>query len=405
MPAPVSSRLTIKGTINMRNIVTGGLLAALVALGLGASANAQPQLVEQWGKNTFTIPACKNIVGLVAHCVSHIVTDSTGKILTGRAPIGGLDPAELRSAYNITQTGSASTIIAIVDAWGYPNAESDLATYRAEWGLPACTTENGCFKKLNEHGRAKNYPPTNSGWDLEQALDLDMASAMCPGCTIYLIEANNATFTHLGKSVSEAAALGAHVISNSYCGTEVQAVKKYETYYNHAGVAVTAANGDDGYGVCAPADMDTVVAVGGTHLTTDNNARGWNETVWSGTGSGCSTVFKKPTWQTDTGCAKRTIGDTSGVADPATGVAVYDAGWHIVGGTSVATPLVGGIFAVNGGTVNAASTIYAAPATDLNDVTTGSNGTCSPAYLCNGEVGYDGPTGMGTPNGIGAYGN
>ena len=217
--------------------------------------------------------------------------------------------------------------------------------------------------------------------------------------------ATNSSFKSLGTAVAEAATLGAHVISNSYCGGESEAVKKFEKYYNHPGVAVTAANGDDGYGVCAPADMTSVVAVGGTYLKTSDNARGWTETVWSGTGSGCSTVFRKPEWQTDTGCTKRTIGDTSADADPASGVAIYDAGWGVVGGTSVATPLVGGIFAVNGGTVNAASTIYAAPAADLNDVTTGSNGTCSPAYLCNGEVGYDAPTGMGTPNGIGAFGN
>jgi subtilase family serine protease len=388
----------------MRKVVTGGLLSALVALGIGASAHAQPPIVEQWGK-TYAVPVCAPVIGMVARCVSHIVTDSTGKVLTGRAPIGGFDPAELRSAYNITQTGSSSTIIAIVDAWGYPNAESDMGTYRSQWGLPACTTQNGCFKKLNEHGRPKNYPATNNGWDTEQALDLDMASAMCPSCTIYLIEANNASFTHLGRAVDEAATLGAHVISNSYCGDEVRGDRKMAHYYDHAGVAITAANGDDGYGLCAPADMPTVIAVGGTHLTTDNNARGWNETVWSGTGSGCSNWFKKPTWQTDSGCAMRTVGDTSAVADPDTGVAIYHGGWGIVGGTSVATPLVGGIFAVNGGTVNAASTIYAAPASDLNDVTTGSNGTCSPAYLCNGEVGYDGPTGMGTPNGIGAFGN
>jgi len=388
----------------MRNILTGGLLAALVALGLAAPANAEPPVLEKWG-NTYSIPVCKPVIGLVARCTAHIVTDSTGKVLTGRAPIGGYDPAQLRSAYNITQTGSASTIIAIVDAYGYPNAEADLGTYRAQWGLPACTTQNGCFKKLNQKGEQGPYPTTNGGWDTEQALDVDMASAMCPGCTIYLVEANTASIRNLGLSVSEAARLGAHVISNSYCGRENKRLLSYKHFYNHNGVAITAANGDAGYGVCSPADMTSVVAVGGTHLTTSNNARGWTETVWSGTGSGCSRVFNKPEWQTDTGCSKRTIGDTSADADPASGVAIYDGSWGIVGGTSVATPLVGGIFAVNGGTVNGASTIYAAPGTDLNDVTTGSNGTCTPAYLCTGEVGYDGPTGMGTPNGIGAYGN
>ena len=388
----------------MRRILSGVLLSAFAAAGFAAAANAEPVIVERSG-NTYHVAVCGKVVGLVARCFAHIVTDASGKALTGRAPIGGYDPAELRSAYNITQTGSASTIIAIVDAYGYPNAESDMGTYRSQWGLPACTTQNGCFKKLNQKGEQKNYPPTNNGWDTEQALDLDMASAMCPGCTIYLVQAKTSSFKNLGKAENEAAKLGAHVISNSYGGNESKAVEKIAPDYDHPGVAITVANGDDGYGVQSPADMPTVIAVGGTYLKTADNARGWTETVWSGTGSGCSKVFSKPEWQTDTGCTKRTIGDTSADADPASGVAIYDAGWGVVGGTSVATPLVGGIFAVNGGTVNAASTIYAAPAADLNDVTTGSNGTCSPAYLCNGEVGYDGPTGMGTPNGIGAFGN
>jgi subtilase family serine protease len=388
----------------MRRILSGVLLSAFAAAGFAAAANAEPVIVERSG-NTYHVAVCGKVVGLVARCFAHIVTDASGKALTGRAPIGGYDPAELRSAYNITQTGSASTIIAIVDAYGYPNAESDMGTYRSQWGLPACTTQNGCFKKLNQKGEQKNYPPTNNGWDTEQALDLDMASAMCPGCTIYLVQAKTSSFKNLGKAENEAAKLGAHVISNSYGGNESKAVAKIAPDYDHPGVAITVANGDDGYGVQSPADMPTVIAVGGTYLKTADNARGWTETVWSGTGSGCSKVFSKPEWQTDTGCTKRTIGDTSADADPASGVAIYDAGWGVVGGTSVATPLVGGIFAVNGGTVNAASTIYAAPAADLNDVTTGSNGTCSPAYLCNGEVGYDGPTGMGTPNGIGAFGN
>ena len=388
----------------MRKAVTGGLLSTFIALGIGARAHAQPPVVEQWGK-TYAIRACGPVVGLAVRCLTHIVTDSTGKILTGREPIGGFDPSQLRSAYNITQTGNASTVIAIVDAYGYPNAESDLAAYRAQWGLPACTTKNGCFKKLNEQGKKKNYPPTNANWDVEQALDVDMASAICPACTIYLIEATSSQYISLALSVDEAARLGAHVISNSYCGVEGAGDRTFAQYYDHAGVAITAANGDDGYGVCSPADIPTVVAVGGTELTTGNNARGWTETVWSGSGSGCSTVFAKPEWQKDTGCSMRTVGDTAAVADPATGVAIYDGGWKIVGGTSAATPLVGSIFALNGGAVNAASTIYAAPGSDLNDVTTGSNGTCTPAYLCTGEVGYDGPTGMGTPNGIGAFGN
>jgi subtilase family serine protease len=388
----------------MRRIIAGALFSALAAFSLAGAAKAEPVVVKKSG-TTFYIAACGKVAGLNARCTADIVSDKNGRVQFGKAPIGGYSPSELLSAYNIpANSGNASTIIAIVDAYGYPNAESDLATYRSQWGLPACTTDNGCFKKLNQKGKTNKYPATNSGWDVEQALDVDMASAMCPACTIYLIEATTASFKNLGTAVDEAAKLGAHVISNSYCGGESKGVTKFAPYYDHSGVAITAANGDDGYGVCAPADMPTVIAVGGTTLKTDSNDRGWNEVVWPGTGSGCSTLFAKPTWQTDKGCKMRTIGDTSADADPNTGVAIYDGGWGVVGGTSVATPLVGGIFGVNGGTVNAASTIYA-DTTALYDVTTGSNGSCAKkyAYLCNGEVGYDAPTGWGTPDGAGAF--
>jgi subtilase family serine protease len=387
----------------MGRILSGGLLSALAVIALSVGAIAHP-VVEKSG-NTYYVSACPPSIGMAAHCTAKIVTDRTGKPLTGHQPIGGYAPASLLSAYNVpANSGSSSTIIAIVDAYGYPNAEADLGMYRSQWGLPPCTTANGCFKKLNQKGQEKKYPATNTGWDTEQALDVDMASAMCPNCTIYLVQAKTSSFKNLGTAVNTAASLGAHVISNSYCGVEGKGVKKFAADYSHAGVAITAATGDDGYaaGVCAPADFNTVVAVGGTTLNTSQNSRGWTETVWSGAGSGCSAFIKKPSWQVDTGCTMRTVGDTAAVANPATGVAVYDAHWEVVGGTSVATPLVGAIFAANGGAVNAASTIYANPS-DLNDVTSGNNGTCSPAYLCTGEVGYDGPTGMGTPNGLGAF--
>ena len=385
----------------MRRIVSVGLLSALAAISFGAGANADPRIVERSG-NTYHVAACGKVFGLVARCFAHLVTDQAGNMLSGKVPIGGYTPAQLRSAYKIDETGSPSTIIAIVDAYGYPNAEADLAAYRSEFGLPPCTTANGCFLKLNQNGAAKNYPGANSGWDTEQALDVDMASAMCIRCKIYLLEASTASFQNLGIAEDAAARLGAHVISNSYGGDESPAVQSFAPYYDHPGVAITVANGDEGYGVEAPADMNTVIAVGGTSLTAADNTRGWTESVWSGSGSGCSTVFARPAWQNKAGCSMRIVGDTAAVADPDTGVAIYDAGWGIVGGTSVATPLVGGIFAVAGGAVNAASTIYANPA-DLFNVTTGSDGSCSPAYLCNGEVGYNAPTGMGTPRGIGAF--
>ncbi|HCI80947.1 MAG TPA: peptidase S8, partial [Ktedonobacter sp.] len=243
-------------------------------------------------------------------------------------------------------------------------------------------------------------------------LDLDMVSAICPNCHILLVEASSASLTNLGAAVNEAAKLGATEISNSYGGGESSSDTSYDTtYYNHPGIAITASAGDSGYGAQYPAASQYVTAVGGTSLTKASNARGWSETVWSGTGSGCSSYDPKPSWQTDSGCSHRTVGDVSAVADPNTGVAVYDSyvyqgasGWLVFGGTSVASPIIASVYALAG---NATSVTYGSYSyshtSSLNDVTSGSNGSCGGTYLCTGEPGYDGPTGNGTPNGTGAF--
>jgi subtilase family serine protease len=268
-------------------------------------------------------------------------------------------------------------VIAIVDAYGYDNAEQDLGTYRSMYGLPACTTANGCFKKVNQSGQQGNYPRQNTGWAQETALDLDMASAMCPSCKILLVEASSNSFANLAAAENTAAQLGAHVISNSY-------------------------------GVQFPASSPHVTAVGGTSLTRTNSGRGWAETVWNGAGSGCSTVYAKPGWQTDALCTMRMEADVSAIADPNTGVAVYGpafgkfSGWLVFGGTSVAAPLVAGVYGVNGGAVNYGSNPYGQTAS-LFDVTSGSNGSCGGTYFCTGVAGYDGPTGLGTPNGASPF--
>src|SRR6185437_8916086 len=181
-----------------------------------------------------------------------IVTDKAGKLLvSAQPPVAGLGPADLRDAYKITTSGNSSTVIAIVDAFGYTNAESDLGVYRSNFGVPACTTANGCFKKLNQNGEQGNYPAQNIGWAQESALDLDMASAMCPSCQIWLVEGNTNSYNDLGTAVKTAASLGAHVISNSYGGGE-GGTQSFEGNYNHAGVAVTASTGDAGFGVQFP---------------------------------------------------------------------------------------------------------------------------------------------------------
>jgi subtilase family serine protease len=235
-------------------------------------------------------------------------------------------------------------------------------------------------------------------------LDLDMASAMCPNCHIILVEATTPTYANLATAENTAAALGAHVISNSYGGSETGSTG-YESAYNHPGIAITVSSGDSGYGVQFPASSPHVIATGGTSLSF---VGGRTETAWSGTGSGCSAVYAKQYWQTDPSCPKRMEADVSAVADPATGVAVYgpasrnNSAWQVYGGTSVAAPLIAGIFGNNGGTVNYASGLYNAMWA-LTDITKGSNGNCGGTYFCTAGPGYDGPTGLGTPNGNSAF--
>lgn len=398
--------------MNLRKL---GAVALTTILGVAGTspASATTQQLERFG-NIFALSVCgKFSMPGTAHCFAKVVTDARGNIkesvvgprLTRNAVPSGYGPSDLRSAYKVTVNGSSGYTIAIVDAYGYPNAEADLATYRSQYGLPACTTANGCFKKVNQSGGTA-YPRTDTGWDQEQALDLDMASAMCPNCKIMLVQATSATFGNLA-SAENYAATRANAVSNSYGGGE-SGSNSYESAYNHSGVAITVSSGDSGYGVQFPASSPHVTAVGGTSLSHASNARGWNEVVWSGAGSGCSAVYAKPTWQTDGNCARRTVADVSAIADPNTGVAVYGpvtsrrSGWMVFGGTSVASPLVAGVYGANGGTVAYGSNPYG-NLSALFDVTSGSNGSCGGSYLCTGAVGYDGPSGLGTPNGTSAF--
>jgi len=380
-------------------------LVLLAALAVASSAGARD--VQRSGA-VYDVAACAHAVGPMARCHARIVTTPGGAIVaSARAPVSGYGPADLRGAYKITANGRKMTIVAAVTAYGYNNAEADLGVYRVHFGLSACTTANGCFKKLNQSGAQGPYPAQNLGWAEEAALDIDMASAMCPNCQIWLIEANSASVADLAASVDTAATLGAHAISNSYGSADSAATKAQEGHYNHPGIAITASAGDSGFGTTEfPASSPHVTAVGGTHLVRDMSARGWAETALAG--GGCTT-YKKPSWQTDTGCAKRTIVDVAAVADPATGVAVYgpvsgtSSGWMVFGGTSVAAPIIAGVYGVNGGTVTYGSNPYAHPLA-LFDIVTGGGGSCTPSYLCNAGPGYDGPTGMGTPDGATAFG-
>ena len=301
-----------------------------------------------------------------------------------------------------------------MDAYDDPNATSDLATYRSDYGLPPC---GGCFEKVNQNGQPSPLPAKagsvmgSAGWDAEESLDTDMVSAICPLCNILLVEANSVSPADMGTANNTAVAMGAKFVSNSWGGFETSSDPANSSlYFNHPGVAVTVAAGGLPYIVTWPASSPYVTSVGGTRLTRTPaaNSRGWTETAWALTGSGCSAREQKPAWQTDTGCPKRTNNDVAAVADMQTGVATYDTysqgGWVEQGGTSAASAIIASVFALRtpvAGTYPS-SYIYQHPSS-LFDVTSGSNGTCSPAYLCTAEIGYDGPTGWGTPDGTAAF--
>ncbi len=326
---------------------------------------------------------------------------------------GGYRPADLRSAYKLPSTTRGTGLrVYIIDAYNDPSAESDLGVYRSRFGLPACTTANGCFRKLNQHGSRSPLPAASYGWSQEISLDLDMVSAICPDCGITLMEAKNDLFGNLMTAAATATDLGAKFVSMSFGGAELKNRTSFDSKaFAASGVVYTAATGDSGYGVQYPASSTRVVAVGGTSLHRAANARGWSETAWSGTGSGCSAHEAKPSWQDGiSSCARRAVADVSAVADPRTGVAVYlttgGSGWAVFGGTSVGAPIIASAYALAGkppATRKPPAVPYAHRG-ELFDVTSGHNGECGGRNLCVAGRGWDGPTGLGTPDGVGAFG-
>ena len=359
------------------------------------------------------------------HATCHAVVDDqvAGPLTVGQVLPTGYGPADLQSAYALPSlTSGNGRTVAVIDAFDAPTAEGDLAVYRNMYGLTPCTSATGCFRKINQNG-GTSLPTSDPAWAQETSLDVQMVSATCPNCKILLVEANSSSLTDLGTAVNTAVGAGATSVSMSFGAPESSGVTSLDTaYFNHPGVPLVASSGDDGYTnatatVNYPASSPNVIAVGGTTLVRDSTlVRGWNEHVWgttaagaSGGGSGCSAYEPKPPWQHDTGCPNRTVTDLASVADPATGLAVFDStpdngmsGWMVFGGTSAAAPVIAAAYALAGpppaGEAPAALP-YSAPWA-LNDVATGTNGTCAPAYLCTAGYGYDGPAGLGTPQGL-----
>ncbi len=392
-------------------------------------------------------------------------------------PAGGLTPADLASAYSFSPAvGGAGQTVAVVDAYDDPNIEADLGTFDSRYGLPACTTSNGCYEKVGQTGSTTALPPADTiGWSLETSLDVETVHSACENCKVLLVEADSPSLANLAVAANEAVTLGASEVSNSYGALESETGESEQAAYNHPGVVITASAGDSGYLSWdevaaflpapampnAPASLPTVVAVGGTSLTLKANGTRRKESVWndsgrpshkefkqfSATGGGCSTLFSAPEWQTSAqnwasnACGdKRLDNDIAGVADPYTGFDVYDSyiyepgfkpGWLTMGGTSLATPLISALYGLAGGShgVNyPASTLYKhlGEASALYDVTNGGSGYCDgeapgpcgePAInqelgdvdcegttACDAAPGFDGPSGVGTPNGLKALG-
>lgn len=364
-----------------------------------------------WGPNV--VAACPDPRPGEAQCLALIRSGPQIAADGGSGPAGGFTPVQLQAAYKLpSSTNGSGQLVAIVDAYDNPNVSSDLAFYRAYFGLPTAN-----FTKYNQEGEVGDYPTGNTEWGIEEDLDVQMVSASCPNCSIALIEANSGSGSDLQAAEAEAVTLGAHIVSNSYVCRSDGCLQ--ESGYDIRGVTYLAASGDWGYDVIGtPATFRSVVAVGGTSLYADSDVtRGFHETAWLGTGSGCSQQRqKKPAWQHDPGCKHRTTTDVAAVADPATGPATYDtygfSGWFVVGGTSAAAPFLAGVFGLAGNATkqNGGETFWLKSHEGTNDlfhITQGYNGSCSPTYLCTDGTHefkhYGGPTGWGTPNGIGAF--
>jgi hypothetical protein len=391
-------------------------LSSLLAVGLFACAVAVPMpavaQTTQTAETTPTAPAVVQLCGTPApgqaSCLAERQIPSASPAAATATPAtpGGLGPADLADAYQLDTSKGYGQTVAVVDAYDDPTAAADLGVYRSQYGLPACGT--GCFSKVNQSGASGPLPAGNAGWAGEISLDLDMVSAICPQCNILLVEANSSYLSDLGTAVDTAVRLGAKFVSNSYGGGEYAGVGGNDVHYNHPGVAITASTGDNGYGMSYPASSPYVTAVGGTTLSRSSGGRGWTETAWAGAGSGCSGYLGQPVMQaaTGTGCANRAVADVSAVANPATGVAVYNGGgWGVYGGTSASAPIIAGVYAL-AGTPSAADYPNSYPyqnSTSLFDVTAGSNGSCSTHQWCAAGVGWDGPTGLGSPDTAAAF--
>jgi hypothetical protein len=370
-----------------------------------------------WGPNV--VQVCGDAANGYAQC--HVLLQKNGIKLAGN-DVAGITATNIEQAYDLpSSTNGAGQTVAIVDAYNNPDVASDMAAYRSEFKLGT-----GKLTIYNQNGQTTNLPedcPAGSefGWCLEIDLDVQMVSAVCPKCQIDLIEGNSNSFSDLGAAEVEAVKLGAHIVTNSYGGEceDTCTTGGYGADYDTAGVTYLASAGDGGYADEFPAELDSVVSVGGSVLSPDSKSkRGWSEVAWPHTGGGCATNMTKPAWQDDPKCTGRMQNDVGAVAQ---NTAEYDTdgyqGWITVEGTSIASPLNAGIFALAGNATSqtGGKTFWKwrhEKTSHLWHISSGSDGSCSPTYFCTDgthpfhnhkEDDYGGPTGWGTPHGIGAY--
>jgi len=340
-------------------------------------------------------------------------------VAPGATTPAGWGATDIEHAYKLPVWRTPPATVAVVDAYSTPHLASDLAVYRTQYGLLACTTATGCLRIVNQHGNPSPLPqPDPAGWGVEETLDVAMVSAACPHCKILVVEASTASFANLAAAEDTAARLGAAAISNSYGARESGFTQAYATAYHHRGHVTVASSGDSGFTAASfPANLATVTAAGGTQLSRASNPRGWAETVWhnpfGASGSGCSAYVAKPSWQHDPHCPGRTAADVAAVA---WNIPIYDSSlgklgpWLSLGGTSASAPLIAGVYALAGNAATATPGYpYAHPGA-LFDITAGNNDTftgtgaaCGYDYLCVAKQDYDAPTGLGTPHGTAAF--
>jgi hypothetical protein len=407
-------------------IAAGTMLSAMMTTGTGPAAAGAPAHAARGaaGPGGYITPPCAvprpgNERCFLVYRPQTAVNRAIRAGLTGDAARPhGLGAQAIRAAYRLSRQRNSRQTVAISIPFHTRGLARFLATYRKHFGLPPCTVASGCLRQVNQDGKARPLAPagTGSGWDLEATLDVSMVSVACPHCRILVVEANDPTTANLAKSERAAARLGARVISNSYGGTENGGSLEFRKAYQRPGHTYVASSGDAGFtGAEFPADLANVISVGGTTLTRAPGRRGWRERAWNqptvgAGGSACSAWIAKPPWQHDRHCPMRTIADVSAAASD---VAIFNSvwgGWITVAGTSISAPLIAGIIGLagNGATYGPAS-LYR-HAKSLFDISAGNNSlffsaaqTCGRDYLCVAKKHYDAPTGLGTPDGTGAF--